>query len=368
MGERENRGHLSDIEVILYCDRELSPEDALKVSKHLESCESCSRLVVESQTFLRVLYKVLEDDLSVKRKDGCLSDMEISAYFENRVSSEERMVIEDHLSKCGYCLSILVETEISLKEGIEEEEPHFSYEEIMDIVKQQLREERGKALFEKFTALAEKSPPAAQNALKRIKNDIEAMFKNTFAYPSPQFAPVFGEHRVTVLSPFGKVRYPIIFEWMPYERADRYTISVEDTGWSFKTQGTRVEVNSEELKLIYGKEYMWELKIMKGEEIIDEITGFFSLATEDEIKGLTEIEKQLKGIEPEQDRFILWGGILEKRGFYMEAIEQYKNAYSLGPLSGIAYRIAYCYDKLELEELRDEWNKKIQTTEDYSND
>ncbi len=43
-----------------------------------------------------------------------------------------------------------------------------------------------------------------------------------------------------------------------------------------------------------------------------------------------------------------------------EAIEQYKNAYSLEPLSGIAYRIAYCYDKLELEELRDDWNGKIE--------
>ncbi len=359
MGERENRGHLSDIEVILYCDRELSTDDRLKVSKHIESCESCSRLVVEAQTFSRVLYKVLEDDLSVKRKEGCLSDMEISAYLENRVSSEERMVIEEHMSKCGYCLSILVDAGKALQESIREEEPHFSYEKIMDIVKQQLREERGKALFEKFTALAEKSPPAVQNALKRIKNDIEAMFKNTFAYPSPQFAPVFGEHRVTVFSPFGKVRYPIIFEWMPYEGADRYTISVENTGWSFNTPEIRVKVRSEELKLNYGKEYMWELKVMKGEEVIDEITGFFSLATEDETEELMEIEKQIKSVEPLQDRLILWAGILEEKEFYMEAVEEYKKAYKLESMEGIAYRIAYCYNKLELEELRDEWNRKI---------
>lgn len=360
MSDRENRGHLSDIEVILYCDRELSTDDRLKVSKHLESCESCSRLVVEAQTFSRVLYKVLEDDLSVKRKEGCLSDMEISAYLENRVSSEERMVIEDHLSNCGHCLSILVDAGKALQESIIEEEPHFSYEKIMDIAKQQLREERGKALLERFTSLAEKSPPAIQNALKRIKNDIEAMFKNIFIYPSPSFAPVFGEHRVTILSPFGKVRYPVIFEWMPYEGADRYTISVEDTNWSFTTKETKIETNIGTLKLDYGKEYMWELKVMKGEEVIDEITGFFSLATEDEVEELMEIEKQIKNIEPENDRFILWGGILEEKEFYMEAIEQYKSAYTLEPLSGIAYRIAYCYDKLELEELREEWNKKIE--------
>ena len=43
----------------------------------------------------------------------------------------------------------------------------------------------------------------------------------------------------------------------------------------------------------------------------------------------------------------------------MEAVVQYKAAYVLEPQNGIAYRIAYCYDRLELEELRDEWNGKI---------
>jgi len=155
---------------------------------------------------------------------------------------------------------------------------------------------------------------------------------------------------------------------MPYEGADRYTISVEDTNWSFTTKETKIETNIGTLKLDYGKEYMWELKVMKGEEVIDEITGFFSLATEDEVEELMEIEKQIKNIEPENDRFILWGGILEEKEFYMEAIEQYKSAYTLEPLSGIAYRIAYCYDKLGSEELRDKGNRKIQNTEDYSND
>jgi len=72
------------------------------------------------------------------------------------------------------------------------------------------------------------------------------------------------------------------------------------------------------------------------------------------------MEEQLKGVETEQDKLILWGGILEEKRFYMEAIDQYKKAYASEPLDGIAYRIAYCYDRLELEELRDEWNKRIQ--------
>ena len=54
---------------------------------------------------------------------------------------------------------------------------------------------------------------------------------------------------------------------------------------------------------------------------------------------------------------------LEEKEFYMDAIEKYKEAYAIEPSPGIAYRIAYCYDKLELEELRDEWNKKIRQEE-----
>jgi tetratricopeptide (TPR) repeat protein len=51
--------------------------------------------------------------------------------------------------------------------------------------------------------------------------------------------------------------------------------------------------------------------------------------------------------------------ILERKEFYIEAIEQYKKAYELDPFNGLAYKIAYCYDKLDLEEHRDEWNNKI---------
>lgn len=359
MSKDKDMKHLSEIEIILYCDKESSHEDMLKATKHLEGCESCSRLVVKAQNFSGLLYKALEDNLSIEKKGDCLSDMEISAYIENRVSSEERVILEKHLSTCGYCLSILVDTGRVLQEGISEEEPHFSYEKIMGALKQQLRENRGKSLLEKFTAIVEKSTPPVKKALKNIKSNIEVLLNNIFSYPSPRFAPVFGEHDANVLSPFGKIRYPIIFEWVSYKEADSYTISIEGSDWSLTTQETRIEVNLEELRIDYGREYMWELKVMSGEKVIDEITGFLFLAVENEIKELMEIEKQLINVEPEQERLILWGGILEEKEFYMEAIEQYKKAYALEPLDGVAYRVAYCYNKLELEELRDKWNKKI---------
>jgi len=36
-----------------------------------------------------------------------------------------------------------------------------------------------------------------------------------------------------------------------------------------------------------------------------------------------------------------------------------ENVPALEPLDRIAYRIAYCFERSELENLRDEWNKKI---------
>ena len=55
----------------------------------------------------------------------------------------------------------------------------------------------------------------------------------------------------------------------------------------------------------------------------------------------------------------MWGGTLEEKELYMDAVQKYKQAYAIQLSPGVAYRIACCYDKLELEDLREEWNKKI---------
>ncbi len=360
MDKGANKGHLSDIVIELYCDNELNKEEMLRVKEHLTGCERCKKVYDDTQNFSKLLYNVLDKRFLVENLGGCLSDMEISAYIDKQLTADEREKIEEHLSKCRHCLTVLTATEKALKMHIKEESL-LSHEKIMHIVEKQLGAiKKGEVLFEKYTEIAKKSPFNVQKSLEGIKNNIKAMLKNTFAYPSPRFAPVFGEHPVTVFSPFGKVRYPIIFKWMSYEGADRYTISIEDTAWSLTTKKTKIEANAEALKLEHGKEYMWELNAMRSEEVIEGLTGFFTLASDEEIKELKEIEKQLKTIEPEQDRLMLWGGILEEKEFYMEAVEEYKKAYQMEPVGGIAYRIAYCYDKVELEELRDEWNKKIE--------
>jgi len=270
---------------------------------------------------------------------------------------EERFWIQ--IQGCRYCLTKLIKIQRAL--NMAQKEPAWSYEKICHVIKKTQREKRVNTLMAKFAKMVKKSPIDLQKEFETIGKKLETLLRRTFTYPAPVFAPVFGEYSVAVLSPFGKVRYPIIFEWRPYEEADKYVISIEDVDWYYTTNKTRVDVDETELPLIYGNEYMWELKVIKEDEIIEEENGFFSLPTEKEVKEIGDIENQIKEIEPQEQKFILLGGILENKEFYMEAIEKYKKAYTIKPDPGVAYRIASCYDKLELEDLRDNWNKKIKS-------
>ncbi|MDP3014273.1 MAG: zf-HC2 domain-containing protein [Candidatus Subteraquimicrobiales bacterium] len=294
-----------------------------------------------------------------------LSPETIEKYVKGELSGDEVVDAERHLAGCAKC-KMKTDTLRSFSSLWSEwtakahGEAHRKADEKRLVTIRKLLSERNvQELMEKFTDLIKKGPVHLQKSLEAMSQNLNDLFRRTFSYPTPSFAPVFGQYPITVLSPFGKVRYPIVFEWQPYEGADKYVVSIEEANWSYGTTATKVEISPKELELTHGREYMWGLKIMSGEKVIEEITGFFSFATEDEITELTEIEEQLKGIEPEQDKFVLWGGIFEEKEFYMEAVEEYKKAYQIEPVEGIAYRIANCYDRLELEELRDEWNRKI---------
>ena len=214
-------------------------------------------------------------------------------------------------------------------------------------------------LMSSFDGAVDRASTPTKSTLQEMRSKLETLFQKTFADPTPSFAPVFGENKATVLSPFGKVRYPIIFEWEPHDDADQYILSLEEAEWSVHTQETKISLTSEELSLTFGDEYMWELKNLKEGEVIDEITGFFSLLSHEDLQEIEEIEGQIKDIELREEARLLLGGILEEKCLFIEAIDRYKDVYALQPSPGIAYRIAYCYDKLELEDLRDEWNRKI---------
>lgn len=214
-------------------------------------------------------------------------------------------------------------------------------------------------LIAKFNTIIEICPPHARKELENIRRDIETLFENTFTYPKRRFGPVFGEAHISVFSPFGKTRYPVVFEFPTYERASCYEIAVNGTGWSIKTKKRKIEITSDQLSLIWGEEYMWTVKLRKGAEVLEEEYGFFSLLTLKEKEDIEQIENQIIYIESENERLLFWGAILEEKELYIDAIQKYKKLYNLQPSPEIAYRIACCYNKLELADLRDEWNRKI---------
>lgn len=307
-----------------------------------------------------LICKAFKQSKLFERQSHCITDIQMAAYLDNCMSDEERKSIEEHLSTCDYCFRILVETKKFTKMDIKEDMPRQSYRKIISEIKKVLRRKRLEALTIKFKELIEKSPNHIRKSLERIREGIETIFMDTFTYPSPRFAPVFGETRVSISSPFGKIRYPILFEWQEYERADSYEISIESADWLLRTNKTKFGVTPVQLKLTNGEEYMWNLRVLnKDKEVIEEENGFFSLLGIEELKEIKQIENQITMIEPEEDRLLLWGGCLEEKELYIDAIQKYKQAYASQPSPGVAYRIAYCYHKLELEGLCHEWNKKI---------
>ena len=197
---------------------------------------------------------------------------------------------------------------------------------------------------------------------KELETNVDTLLekiRQSFVYPTPSFAPIFGEHSSTMVSPFGKVFYPIIFEWRPVKEADGYVISVPVVNWSYRTRSTRLEVSLEELRLDDGQEYSWEMKVMKDGKVLSRQTGYFSLATQKDVEKFEAVAEEVQRIEDEPEQLIIWGLLLEDQDLFMQAITKYTLAYDMTADPGIAYLIACCYEKLELEELQYEWNKKI---------
>lgn len=240
----------------------------------------------------------------------------------------------------------------------------FSFNELADLSRYVFFMENEK---QKRLQMAERVLNHLNNITEKIKDiatdidlsNLNDLVKNIFKLPTPRFAPVFGDAQAVVLTPFGRTRFPIIFEWISYVEATEYELSIEDAEWNIITSDTKIEVTQDDITLSYGREYLWNLKILKNKETLDEINGFFAIPDKEELKYIDDIENHLTKIKPELDRLLLCGGMLETKELYIEAVQKYKQAYEIQPLSGIAYRIAWCYNCLELEELRDYWNSKI---------
>lgn len=293
----------------------------------------------------------------------------ILAYVAEKMDYEELLDTEEHLSRCAECAKRvrahrIIRTHFDeLMEGWTARSHAEASRKVSGkdpiAARRATERERIRTLTESFGRAIAESAGKTRLVLEQVFMGLYDLFLNTFAFPTPAFSPVFGKGEVSVLSPFGKIRPPVVFAWEPVENAERYIISIEESVWSRNVFEIEMTASQEELGIECGSEYMWNLKAMSKDQQLQEFSGFFRLAEREEIEEIEIIERQIEGIGQELQRLIIFAGILEQKEFYQEAAVRYQEAFKVEAVPGIAYRIASCYDQLQLEELRDRWNEEV---------
>lgn len=343
--------HLTDDEVIQYWilqpeDRELS-----LLELHRVSCAVCDQRVQSALKESVDIALAIGMELSVEPDADCPTD-DIVAYGHGILSKESVVALEEHLTKCNSCLSILAKRTENAEPPMDASHA-AEIDALLNVIK---LNQRHKKLAERVAALGR---DLIQHGVSEIVNDVQSLLNQTFSFPPPKFAPVFGEEAPRILGPFGKTRHPILFAWFADENADQYRVYIDGFDAKFTTDKSSIELTPEMLELKAGGSYTWQLDFLANGQILEQITAFFSLATTEEEADISALEREIKDLEPPEDRYLLIGEILERKELFVDAIRNYKRSYELELFAGLAYRIAFCYDQLELEELRDEWNSKI---------
>jgi hypothetical protein len=139
---------------------------------------------------------------------------------------EREEVLWNHIEGCSFCVRKIRLIIQSLEEI--EKEWKMPYEKLTKVIRQK---EKAKVLTQIVEAIFSRPD------LKGLLGDIKNFINEIFSFPTPRFAPVFGRvetERIVILSPFGKARYPIIFQWRPSKGIEQYLISIEHTNWSLR--------------------------------------------------------------------------------------------------------------------------------------
>jgi len=105
-------GHLSDEMLNRLVDGELCQEEADRAKHHLFLCRACQ---IRYEQWLRMgaLLEGFFDAESAAKSASqaqCLSHQEMTAYFRNALSAEQRAEVERHLGSCSSCRKKLVAT------------------------------------------------------------------------------------------------------------------------------------------------------------------------------------------------------------------------------------------------------------------
>jgi len=214
-------------------------------------------------------------------------------------------------------------------------------------------------LMEAVRSLVDPDFAARHNTTEQILKVMKLGIETAFAVPTPRLDAIFGDKKSDIISPFGKVRYPIEFSRAEPALGLRSEVTIEDTSIVHRTAEHAFALSQQSAPLEEGGEYVWTWRLFDGDNLIDETSGFFTLATDEEMELLTEFESRVSRIGFTEDRRFLRGLYLESVGFLIEAARQYEDCYAVRKAPAFAYRIACCYNELGLTALREKWNRRI---------
>ena len=303
-------------------------------------------------------------DAELQRQSFCgheenedLLEDKLWQYAQGHMDESMQTVFWEKIKDCTFCLSRLAKMLRSLE--IADRSPQWHIDHARTMVEKNERSQVVHRLLDRLKHVESGIIEEKAGHLAKLVDDLKTTFIKSFTYPTPCFSPVFGESRFAVIGPYGKVRYPIIFEWRPHEKACEYVLRLDELNKVYRTTDTKLIVEAGTCELVDGEEYMWELVVHGEDEILTEEYGFFSLAGEKALKDIQSAEAAFDHITGTMEKNLLMAGLFEKSGFFMEAVDRYTTVYEQEPLAGIAYRIACCYDQLTLDELKADWNQKI---------
>ncbi len=362
--------HISEEDVFLLLDREMPPETLGQLESHLRSCEICQGTAASASTLLGAIRSAAANELAGPTaidvpeaaragRGPCPSDAELATYFERLRFLEENPEVKNHVSRCPRCIALFAS---SARRSAPEQVLELHSEERERIIREfrkMVREEHAEALLARFSKLAREAHHDIRDYLGEIGKGLVVLFRETFTYPTPAFASLAGTAPPAVISPFGKVRFPVLFRWEPFQQSDNYELSVEESGWSLKTTRSRILVEKGEAVWEPAREYGWTLQYRHQSSVLAAVRNAFSILNEQEAHVIAQIGDCMRQISPEEDRLTLWGGVLELGGLCSEAVQNYQRCYLMKPSAGVAYRVASCFDRFGLVHLRDRWNRRI---------
>jgi hypothetical protein len=288
----------------------------------------------------------------------CPADGVLAAYVENKLSAPEVAGVLTHVSACPHCLGLFAALHRQPLAADSLPADPAAAERLAQTVRGAVRQEYGESLLAKFREIVRASQNDLRSYLEQAAGGLVSLIQSSFVYPTPVFAPAAGPSPPAVLSPFGKMRFPILFRWEPYLQSDSYELFVPEAGWSTRTTRSRLLV-AEGQALQFGREYSWRLEFHRQSDVLAEAPGAFSVLSAGESQLMARVEERMQNVEPEADRLTLWGGLLEHGGLAAEAVQNYRRGHLLRPSAGLAYRIACCFDRFGMAHLRDRWIQQV---------